>query len=289
MQEEKRQQANVPEIRAQGSGKSVADAEAAALARLEEMVGGFDRGDVEIVVIDKGSRGFLGMGSNQARVEARLPLPPAAGNDGDDASGEDTAAESSEAVPASAAGPGEPEEAEEAAPGPEDDAVSAEDAEEAAAAGRAEAEARLRQYLELVFSSLGIDASLKIDEDEESLLCDVSGSDLGIFIGRHGQTIDAIQYLANAIAFRGLEGRKRIIVDAEGYRARRAEALRAMADRGVEEIEMGGEPEYELKPMSAAERRIIHLHLQDREGVETYSEGRDPYRRVIIARVEEGE
>lgn len=232
------------EIRATGSGKTVADAEAEALTRLEEVAGSFDRDEIDIRVLDEGSKGFLGMGSNEARVEAVLAV-------------DDTDLEQG----------GAPSEIE-----PDD--VSA------------EAKRRLAEYLETIIEAIGLDSNIDISEDEEALTGNVSGGDLGLFIGRHGQTIDAVQYLANVISYRGMGERKRVIIDAEDYRERRREALHTLAERAVEELQQGTD-EYELKPMSAAERRIIHLYLQDRENVDTISEGRDPYRRVIITRVDD--
>jgi spoIIIJ-associated protein len=270
VEENQNQQENRAEIKAEGEGKTIAEAEAAALARLREVAGSFDEEDAELVVLEEGSRGFLGMGSNLARVEARLSTQTkAGGTNGEGAlasGGEEAKADESSDEPLARKGAGGP------------GGVEAEEA-----SGREEAGRRLNEYLETILAALGLEGSVEIGEDDESLFGNVTGDDLGIFIGRHGQTIDAIQYLANAIAFRGLNGRKRIIVDAEDYRERRAEALRSLAERGVDEVERG-EAEYELKPMSAAERRIIHVYLQDRAGIETFSEGRDPFRRVIICR-----
>ncbi len=232
------------EISAVGSGKTLADAEAEALTRLEEVAGSFDRDEIEIRVLEEGSKGFFGMGSNQARVEAVLAVDDSAAGD----------------RPQSV----EPEPVMETA----------------------EARKRLAVYLEKIVAAIGMESTVEITEDEEALTGNVSGGDLGLFIGRHGQTIDAVQYLANVISFRGLGERKRVIIDAEDYRQRRKDALHALAERAVDELEQGTD-EYELKPMSAAERRIIHLYLQERENVETISEGRDPYRRVIITRAGE--
>jgi len=146
-----------------------------------------------------------------------------------------------------------------------------------------EAEDRLYELLEKVVESLGLEASVKITDRGDEVVAELVGDDLGLFIGRHGSTMDAVQYLCNIIIFRGLEDRKRIIVDAEEYRERREEVLRSMADRAVSDVMKGRGP-YEMKPMSAAERRIIHLHLQERSGIETSSEGREPFRKVIITR-----
>lgn len=143
---------------------------------------------------------------------------------------------------------------------------------------------RLEEFLEKVLDGIGIEADIRISDRGEEIIANVEGDDLGLFIGRHGQTMDAAQYLANVIVFRNSDNRKRIIIDAEDYRGRRTEILHGLADRGAKEVSQGRR-QYELKPMSASERRIIHVYLQDREGIETYSDGREPFRRVIIARV----
>jgi spoIIIJ-associated protein len=108
------------------------------------------------------------------------------------------------------------------------------------------------------------------------------GGDLGLVIGRHGQTIDAIQYLTNAIAYRSYgDDRKDVVVDAAGYRERRRETLEALAVRSADRAKSTG-GSVELEPMSSVERRIVHLRLQDEPGVSTRSEGEEPYRYVVV-------
>ena len=97
-----------------------------------------------------------------------------------------------------------------------------------------------------------------------------------------GQTIDAIQHLAYRIAFRGMEARRRVVVDAAGYRERRAVALRAAADQAAEAAVHDGRP-VPLEAMSALERKVVHEHLKSRHDVETYSEGQEPSRRLVVA------
>ena len=142
--------------------------------------------------------------------------------------------------------------------------------------------AELRQLLERIVREIGIHARLAIEEDEETLTASFSGRDLGLLIGKHGQTIDAIQYLANAIIFRGhQEDRKAIVVDAAGYRDRRKASLDALAVRSAERAVSNGE-RVELEPMTAVERKVVHLRLKDYPGVETSSEGTEPNRFVVI-------
>lgn len=155
----------------------------------------------------------------------------------------------------------------------------------AAAAPAAEEEgstaAGLRELLERVTAALGAPVTIAIHEDEESLVATLSGPDLGLVIGKRGQTIDAIQALANAIAWHGREERKDVLVDAAGYRERRRAALEREADRAAAEATREGRP-VALEPMTAVERKIVHMHLHDREGVETESEGTEPNRHVVV-------
>ncbi len=142
--------------------------------------------------------------------------------------------------------------------------------------------ADLRDLLTRITDVLGVGCRVDVAEDDEAVTASLTGGDLGVVIGRHGQTIDAIQYLANAIAYRVYgDDRKDVVVDAAGYRERRRETLEALAMRSADRARAGGEP-VELEPMSSVERRIVHLRLQDEEGVSTRSEGEEPYRYVVV-------
>ena len=132
-----------------------------------------------------------------------------------------------------------------------------------------------------VVAGLGIDAEVEIDETEGQVTGTVSGGDLGLLIGRHGQTIDAIQYLANAIVHRRKAEPIEVVIDAEGYRERRRRALCGVADRAVTEVLRDGRP-VALEPMTSVERKIVHLHLKEVAGVATSSEGVEPNRYVIV-------
>jgi spoIIIJ-associated protein len=144
--------------------------------------------------------------------------------------------------------------------------------------------ARLRELVERIAAALGSPVAVTIREDEETILATLTGPDLGLVIGKHGQTIDAIQYLANAIVWRGLEERKPVVVDAAGYRDRRRASLEQLADRAAGEARASGQA-VSLEPMTAIERKIVHLHLQEREDVETMSEGTEPNRYVVVSPV----
>jgi len=144
---------------------------------------------------------------------------------------------------------------------------------------------RLRELLEEVVDALDLDAEVEVEEDEERLRGAIEGEDLGVLIGRHGQTIDALEHLAARVAHRGVEGeRKRVVVDAAGYRARRAEALERQAEKAAGEAVRFGRP-VALDAMAASERRIVHEFLRDRHDVETYSEGDEPDRHLVVAPV----
>jgi spoIIIJ-associated protein len=140
----------------------------------------------------------------------------------------------------------------------------------------------LRELLERITLAIGVQCRVDVTENEDVVTGSMSGDDLGLLIGRHGQTIDAIQYLANAIAYRHYgDGRKDVVVDAAGYRERRRETLETLAMRSAESVRATGEP-VELEPMSSIERRIVHLRLEDEPGVTTQSEGEEPYRYLVV-------
>jgi spoIIIJ-associated protein len=148
--------------------------------------------------------------------------------------------------------------------------------------GESEAAARVRDLLEHVLEAVGVPARIEIAEDEAEVSANLLGEDLGLLIGRHGQTIDAIQHLAYRVAYREVDQRKRVTVDAAGYRERRAALLQQDADDAVEEALSTGEP-VTLDAMNAVERRVVHEYLRDRAGIETYSEGDEPDRHLVVA------
>jgi spoIIIJ-associated protein len=141
---------------------------------------------------------------------------------------------------------------------------------------------RLRELVERIAHEIGVQCTVEIEESDEELRAVCDGAELGMLIGRHGQTIDAIQYLANAILFRGrYDERKPVIVDAAGYRDRRQATLDALALRLAEQAAATGQ-RVELEPMTAVERKIVHEKLKDDPEVETESEGTEPNRFVVI-------
>jgi spoIIIJ-associated protein len=142
--------------------------------------------------------------------------------------------------------------------------------------------AEVREVLERIRAAIGVRARIEIRQDEELLTATFVGRELGLLIGKHGQTIDALQYLANAIVWRN-RGDERIpvVVDAAGYRARRQASLDALATRSAEQAVSSGKP-VELEPMTAVERKVVHVCLEDYPGVTTRSEGTEPNRFVVI-------
>jgi spoIIIJ-associated protein len=139
----------------------------------------------------------------------------------------------------------------------------------------------LRDLLEEIVDSLGLDVEVRVEESDGVLTGSVEGEDVGLFIGRRGQTIDAVQHLAQRIVFRGGSPDSRVVVDADGYRERRAESLRTVALDAAEDALRSGEA-IELDPMPASERRIVHEYLRERGDVQTHSEGEEPERYLVV-------
>lgn len=138
------------------------------------------------------------------------------------------------------------------------------------------------EFARELLSKMGISAEVQGEEDSESIKLQIDGDDLGILIGRRGQTLDSLQYIVSLAVNRQTEGEwNRIQIDVGDYRVRREESLRSLASRAASKVEKNGR-RLALDAMNAAERRIIHQALQDFPGVETRSEGQDPYRRVVI-------
>ncbi len=137
-------------------------------------------------------------------------------------------------------------------------------------------------FLGRLFEKMGVDPQIECEPGKEGLVyLRLSGDRMGMIIGRRGQTLDAIQYLTNLVANQGGGVRARIVLDAEGYREKRAETLRGVAERLAEKVKRQGR-KAALEPMSALERRVVHMALADDDRVETRSEGDEPYRRVVI-------
>ena len=225
---------------AEGSGRTVEEAIRDALKIL-----GARREDVDLMVLDEGSRGVLGLGSRTARVRLTLLSEM----DEDDS--------------------GAP-----AAPGA------------GAAAPAAEATGELAQLAQRtvisVIEAMGFRATVNAEEEGGAVMVSITGPELAPLIGRRGQTLEALDLLVNLIVAHGCGRRVPVVVDVERYRERRRETLEEMAWRFAERVRRTGRP-VALRPMSSAERRIIHTTLAQDSGVTTHSEGEDPERRVVIA------
>ncbi len=139
---------------------------------------------------------------------------------------------------------------------------------------------RVRALVEHVNVAFGLDARVDVEEVGDEIHATLHGENHGLLIGRHGQTIDAVQHLAYKVASK--EGPARVVVDAAGYRARRRQALERQADQAAEDAVRTGGP-VALESMSATERKVVHEHLKDRPGLETYSEGTEPNRHLVVA------
>ena len=140
-------------------------------------------------------------------------------------------------------------------------------------------ETRMRELVETVVGAMGIVARVDVHETADGVTVTCSGGDLGLLIGKHGQTIDALQYVANAASFRSGAG-KPVTIDASGYRERRRVTLEGIALRAAEQAAAG--ERVLLEPMTAVERKVVHLRLKEYDGVETASEGTEPNRYVVV-------
>jgi spoIIIJ-associated protein len=140
----------------------------------------------------------------------------------------------------------------------------------------------LREFVQTTVDLMGIAAHVAAGEAGAAVKADISGDDLGILIGRHGATIDALQYIAAIVVNGDRHERRQVIVDAEGYRERRVAALSSLAERTAQNVVRDGAA-IALQPMTAAERKVIHLHLRDHSRVETVSEGNEPFRAVVVS------
>jgi spoIIIJ-associated protein len=144
--------------------------------------------------------------------------------------------------------------------------------------------ADLHGLMDQIALALGVQCTVEVRESAEGVYVDCSGADVGVLIGRFGQTIDAVQYLLNAIVARREGERIEVTVDAAGYRARRRAILETLALESATRAIESGAP-VELDPMTAVERKVVHLRLKEHAGVETSSEGTEPNRFVVISPV----
>jgi spoIIIJ-associated protein len=202
-----------------------------------------ERDKVEIAILESSSRGLLGFGGKKARVRATVRNPLSVGAP----TGDEPV--SRETVPAPTA--------------------------------TADVE-RTRAAFSEILKALGLDPTFATDHSADGWRFSLASTESGIVIGRHGQTLDAIEYLLNRIASHGDRSTERIAIDVEGYRERRQESVEITARRAAEKARQTGRP-VTLPPMSPRDRRTVHVALSDERGVTTQSEGEGSYRRVIVA------
>jgi spoIIIJ-associated protein len=239
----------------EASGETVGEAKWAALRELERRYPGLDRQAVSFQVLSEGERGLMGIGREPARVLATL----------DDVPSEEQRAAAAAAV-----------QRRPSAPPPSRPAPPPPSAPESTTPFAGE----VREMMLAVAAGLGLDVTVHVGETDEDVTATLSGADLGVLIGRHGHTIDALQYLVNASTAR-LDGAKHVTVDAQGYRDRREATLREAASRAARDAVRTGRP-VPLDPMSSVERKIVHVFLKERTDVETGSEGREPFRHIVV-------
>lgn len=146
-----------------------------------------------------------------------------------------------------------------------------------------EAVAKAREFLQKVFNAMKIDVVMEkfVNKNDGTVTFKLHGADMGILIGKHGQTLDSLQYLTNLVANKNSAERVRVIIDVEDYRDRRIETLNRLAYRLADKVKRSGE-RVALEPMNPHERKIIHMALQNDRRVTTLSEGDEPYRHVVI-------
>jgi len=141
---------------------------------------------------------------------------------------------------------------------------------------------RVRELLDQINTALALDAEVEVAQDGDHIRAVLHGQDMGLFIGRHGQTIDAVQHLAYKVAAHGESPAPKVEVDAAGYRDRRRQALERIADQATGDALRSRRP-VALDAMTATERKVVHEYLKDRPDVETYSEGTEPDRHLVVA------
>ena len=264
------------------SAKTVDDAITEALIQL-----GVTSDRLEYEVIEKGSAGFLGIGMKQAVIEARRKPEPKE-EKVEEPVVEEPVREEPKKVEAV-----QPQKAAAEKKADEPQKAAFEKAVEKEAKEEVKKETKLvevqpqtikavEDFLKNTMKAMDMEVELKTEIDQDGALCvDMSGEHMGILIGKRGQTLDSLQYLANRVANKHQEGYVRVKLDTENYRARREETLRHLAKNIAHKVKRNRRP-VALEPMNPYERRIIHSALQSDPYVMTHSEGEEPFRKVVI-------
>lgn len=141
---------------------------------------------------------------------------------------------------------------------------------------------RIEKFLKDIFKEMDLNIDIDVKESQKSIEINLIGDSMGVLIGRRGETLDALQYLASIVANRGNETYKRVIIDTENYRKKREETLEKLAHKVADRV-VKFKKSVTLEPMNPYERRIIHSALQQNKNIETYSVGEEPNRKVVIA------
>ncbi len=234
---------------------------------------GIARDQLVFEVLDRGSTGFLGIGARDARILAEYPASQPLVLD---------AEEDAPSVPADKEQVSPPAaELEEITPRADSIDVEPADAVQPLDASD-ELIVAIDEFMMALIDAMGLDATVDTYDSGDVIVVDVSMKETGLFIGQKGETIDAIQYLVNVAVYKNRPFVKRIVIDSEGYRQRRVEALQGMAHRTARRALREGRP-LSLPPMSAAERRVVHLFLKENPNVTTLSEGKEENRKVVVS------
>lgn len=264
------------------SAKTVDDAITEALIQL-----GVTSDRLEYEVIEKGSAGFLGIGMKQAVIEARRKPEPK------EEKVEEPVVEEPVRVEPKKVEAVQPQKAAAEKKADEPQKAAFEKAVEKEVKEEVKKETKLvevqpqtieavEDFLKNTMKAMDMEVELKTEIDQDGALCvDMSGEHMGILIGKRGQTLDSLQYLANRVANKHQEGYVRVKLDTENYRARREETLRHLAKNIAHKVKRNRRP-VALEPMNPYERRIIHSALQSDPYVVTHSEGEEPFRKVVI-------
>lgn len=257
---------------AEKTGKTVEDAVQAALAAL-----GAQREDVDVEVLEEPKKGIFGIGSRDAKVRVTVKEVPQAETPAEPEK-EEPAAEPEQAARAAEPAAEKAAEAPEKEPEPEKSEAPADrDAE------RQEVAKAAKAFLEQVFAAMGMDLIIEkfVSRKDDAIVLKLHGDGIGVLIGKHGQTLDALQYLTNLAANKGRKGWNRVVLDAENYRQRRRQTLERLAKNLADRVKRTHRKAM-LEPMNPYERKIVHMSLQNDPKVTTYSEGEEPYRKVVI-------
>ncbi|MBQ2670290.1 MAG: protein jag [Clostridia bacterium] len=235
--------------------KSAKSKEEAITLALEEL--GAEREEVEIEVVDEGSKGFLGIGARDARVRVTLLNAP------------EEVEEAEEAEIAPAPKQAAPKKREPKRSKPTRESLGTPDMD-------------AKKFLEDIFAAMNLDVAVSASFDGDTVNINLDGDNMGIVIGKRGDTLDSLQYLTSLVVNQRSEDYIKVSIDTENYREKRTDALLALSNRLAGKVARTGK-KFTLEPMNPYERRIIHSNLQDNPDVTTFSVGQEPYRKVVIA------